>query len=69
MKREKENKMKLRDKLAIFLVAVLITFVGFSLIASSSVDILKVGKKAGYEIISNMLAKEANAVASQSSGV
>ncbi|NOR14493.1 MAG: hypothetical protein GQ544_02190 [Candidatus Aminicenantes bacterium] len=61
--------MKLRDKLAIFLVAVLITFVGFSLIASSSVDILKVGKKAGYEIISNMLAKEANAVASQSSGV
>ncbi len=69
MKREKENKMKLRDKLAIFLVAVLITFVGFSLIASPSVDILKVGKKAGYEIISNMLAKEANAVASQSSGV
>lgn len=69
MKKDKENKMKLRDKLAIFLVAVLITFVGFSLIASPSVDILKVGKKAGYEIISNMLAKEANAVASQSSGV
>lgn len=61
--------MKLRDKLAIFLVAVLITFVGFSLIASSSVEILKVGKKAGYEIISNVLAKEANAVASQSSSV
>ncbi|MGD8538974.1 MAG: hypothetical protein PVI66_09670 [Candidatus Aminicenantes bacterium] len=61
--------MKIRDKLAIFLVAALITFVGFSLIASSSVDILKVGKKAGYEIISNVLAKEANAVASQSSSV
>jgi hypothetical protein len=69
MKKEKENKMKLRDKFAIFLVAVLITFVGFSLIASHSVDILKVGKKAGNEIISNMLAKEANAVASQSSSV
>ena len=69
MKKEKENIMKLRDKLAIFLVAALITFVGFSLIASPSVDILKVGKKAGYEIISNMLAKEANALASQSSGV
>jgi hypothetical protein len=69
MKKDKEKKMKLRDKLAIFLVAVLITFVGFSLIASSSVDILKVGKKAGYEIISNVLAKEANAVASQSSSV
>ncbi len=61
--------MKLRDKLVILLVAVLITFVGFSLIASSSVDMLKVGKKAGYEIISNVLAKEANAVASRSSSV
>ena len=69
MKENKENKMKLRDKFAIFLVAVLITFVGFSLIASPSVDILKIGKKAGYEIITNMLANEANAVASQSSSV
>ncbi len=69
MKEDKENKMKLRDKLAIFLVAVLITFVGFSLIASPSLDMLKVGKKAGYEIISNMIANEANAVASQSSSV
>jgi hypothetical protein len=69
MNKDKENTMKIRDKLAIFLVAALITFVGFSLIASSSVDILKVGKKAGYEIISNVLAKEANAVASQSSSV
>lgn len=69
MKENKENIMKLRNKLAIFLVAVLITFVGFSLIASSSVEMLKVGKKAGYEMISNMLANEANAVASQSSSV
>jgi hypothetical protein len=69
MKEDKENKMKLRDKLAILLVAVLITFVGFSLIASPSLDMLKVGKKAGYEIISNMIANEANAVASQSSSV
>lgn len=61
--------MKLIDKLAILLVAVLITLVGFSLIASPSVDILKVGKKAGYEIISNVLAEEANAVAYQSSSV
>ena len=69
MKENKENKMKLRNKLAIFFVAVLITFVGFSLIASSSVDMLKMGKKAGYEMISNMLADEANAAASQSSSV
>lgn len=61
--------MKLRNKFAILLVAALITFMGFSLIASSSLDMLKVGKKAGYEIISNMLANEANAVASQSSSV
>lgn len=69
MKEDKENKMKLRDKFAIFLVAALITFVGFSLIASPSLDMLKVGKKAGYKIISNMLANEANAVASRSSSV
>jgi hypothetical protein len=69
MKEDKENKMKLRNKFAILLVAALITFMGFSLIASSSLDMLKVGKKAGYEIISNMLANEANAVASQSSSV
>jgi len=69
MKDNKENEMKLRNKLAIFLVAVLITFVGFSLMASSSVDMLKIGKKAGYEMISNMLASEANAVASQGSSV
>jgi hypothetical protein len=69
MKENEENIMKLTNKLAIFLVAVLITFVGFSLIASSSVEILKVGKKAGYEMISNMLANEANAAASQSSSV
>jgi hypothetical protein len=69
MNEGKENKMKLRDKLVIFLVAALITFVGFSLIASPSLDMLKVGKKAGYEIISNVLANEANAAASRSSSV
>lgn len=69
MRKEKENKMRFIDKLAIFLVAVLITFVGFSLIASPSMDILKVGKRAGYEIISNVLAKEANVAASHRSSV
>jgi hypothetical protein len=69
MSKEKENRMRFIDKLAIFLVAVLITFVGFSLIASPSVDMLKLGKKAGYEIISNVLAKEANAVVSHRASV
>ncbi len=40
------------------MMAVLLTFVGFSLIASPSIEIMKVGKEAGYEIISNYLAKE-----------
>jgi len=48
--------MKLRAKLAILAIAIFITFLGFNLIASSSVvDILKTGKKAGYEIIANTL--------------
>jgi hypothetical protein len=49
--------MKLREKFAIFAVAVLVTLVGFNLIAAPSVDILKIGKQAGYEIIANYLAK------------
>ncbi len=48
--------MKLKTKTAIFMMAVLLTFVGFSLIASPSIEIMKVGKDAGYEIISNYLA-------------
>jgi len=50
--------MRLKEKIAIFTLAVILTFVGFNLIVSSSaVDLFKVGKKAGYEIISNVLAK------------
>ncbi len=52
----KEKNMKLKTKTAIFMMAVLLTFVGFSLIASPSIEIMKVGKEAGYEIISNYLA-------------
>ena len=48
--------MKLRVKLAILMIATLLTFVGFNLIASSSVvDMLKISKKAGHEIIANTL--------------
>jgi len=51
--------MRLRTKLTIFLVAILLTFVGFNLIAfSPAVDLLKLGKEAGNEIIANVLAKE-----------
>ncbi|MCZ2845923.1 MAG: hypothetical protein O2U61_05430 [Candidatus Bathyarchaeota archaeon] len=51
--------MRLRTKIAIFLVAVFLTFVGFNLIAfSPAVDLLRLGKEAGNEIIANVLAKE-----------
>lgn len=51
--------MRLRTKVSIFLTAVILTFVGFNLIAfSPAVDLLRIGKKAGNEIIANVLAKE-----------
>lgn len=50
--------MRLKTKLMIFIAAVLLTFVGFNMIASTgAVDIIKVGKKAGYEIIANVMTK------------
>jgi len=49
--------MKLRERVMIFMAAVLITLVGFSLISAPAVDMVKVGKEAGYEIITNWLAK------------
>lgn len=51
--------MRLRTKVSIFLAAVFLTFVGFNLIAfSPAVDLLRIGKKAGNEIIANVLAQE-----------
>ena len=51
--------MRLRTKVSIFLAAVFLTFVGFNLVAfSPAVDLLRIGKKAGNEIIANVLAKE-----------
>ncbi|MFC2169255.1 hypothetical protein ACFLRM_01640 [Acidobacteriota bacterium] len=49
--------MRLRTKIAILMVAVTLTFVGFNMIASpSAVEMITVGNEAGYEIISNVLA-------------
>ena len=49
--------MSFKAKVAIFLLATLVTLTGFNLIASSSaLDILKMGKRAGYDIIANVLA-------------
>jgi hypothetical protein len=53
-----EVNMSFKTKLAILLVAALVTLVGFNLIASSpALDIMKVGKQAGYKIIANVLAE------------
>ncbi|MCX6575921.1 MAG: hypothetical protein NTV82_05955 [Candidatus Aminicenantes bacterium] len=48
--------MNFKQKVVILLAAVLLTLVGFSLIAAPTIDILKIGKQAGYQIISNYLA-------------
>jgi hypothetical protein len=48
--------MNFKQKVAIFLAAVVLTLVGFNLIVAPAVDILKIGKQAGYQIISNYLA-------------
>jgi hypothetical protein len=56
-KSNKENKMRFREKALILLVAVFISLVAFSLISAPAVDMVKVGKQAGYEIITNWLAK------------
>lgn len=51
--------MKFKTKVAILLVALLLTFAGFNMMASSAaVDLVKVGKEAGYNIIANVLAQE-----------
>ena len=60
--------MKFKTKLVIFVAAVLISFVGFSLIASPAVDVIVVGKKAGYQMISNFLANT-NSSAQPSSSI
>jgi hypothetical protein len=58
---KRRQTMKFKTKFVIFLAAVLISFVGFTLIASPIVDVLVIGKEAGYEQISNFLAKADNA--------
>ena len=58
----KEAKMRLKTKLAILTLAVMLTFVLFNLIVpAAAVDLAKVGKYAGYRIISNIHAKAVTA--------
>ena len=53
-----EDTMNFKAKVAILVLAALISLAGFNLMASSSaIDMMKVGKKAGYKIIANVLAE------------
>ncbi|MDP2913935.1 MAG: hypothetical protein Q8O91_00620 [Candidatus Aminicenantes bacterium] len=49
--------MRLKEKIGIFLAAALLTLIGFNFIAAPTVDMMKIGKQAGYEMIANYLAK------------
>ncbi|NIM90210.1 MAG: hypothetical protein GTO17_04600 [Candidatus Aminicenantes bacterium] len=49
--------MKFREKLLILFVAFVLSLLGFNLIASSSVFLLKVAKEAGYGTIESYLSK------------
>lgn len=56
MNYQKEEKMSWITKVEIFLMAVILTFFLFNLmVPSSAVEMIKIGKQAGYEIISNVL--------------
>jgi len=48
--------MKFKEKLLILSVAVVLSLLGFNLIASSSVCLLKIAKEAGYETIESYFA-------------
>lgn len=49
--------MKTKQKLAIFAAAVLLSFFGFSLVASPSVELITMGKGAGTQTMASYLAK------------
>ena len=51
--------MKFRAKIAILMISIFITLIGFDLmIPSSVIDMLKIGKKIGYRITANVLTEE-----------
>ncbi len=56
--KKKEIKMKFKEKVAIFVVALILSFLLFNSIGSPSLSLLRLGKEAGNEIISNYLANE-----------
>jgi hypothetical protein len=49
--------MRFREKVLILSLAICVSVLGFNLIASSSLDLLKTARAAGYESIQSYLAK------------
>jgi len=50
--------MRLKTKVAIFLIAMMLTFIGFNLMTpSAAVDLMSAGKEKYYKLISNASAK------------
>jgi len=56
MNNKNEKIMSLVTKIEIFLVAIVLTFFLFNMMISpSAMELIKIGKQAGYEIISNVV--------------
>jgi len=56
MNNKNEKIMRLITKIEIFVVAIILTFFLFNMMTSpSAMELIKVGKQAGYEIISNVV--------------
>ena len=56
MNNKKEKIMILITKIEIFLVAIILTFFLFNMMTSpSAMELIKIGKQAGYKIISNVV--------------
>ena len=48
--------MKLRAKIAIFLIALVISFIGFSLMASpEATDMMRAGENSEYEVVAKVV--------------
>jgi len=52
--------MRIKEKILILATSIILSLAAFSLIAGPSVDMVKMGRKAGYEMIVNYLVHPAN---------
>jgi hypothetical protein len=56
MSNKNEKIMRLITKIEIFVVAIVLTFFLFNMMVTpSAMELMKIGKQAGYEIISNLV--------------